>query len=112
MYQSFAWVEVYSKWKVLKLQYEEMFWMEAAEGIPGNSAIIVEYSQLQSSVICEGLQMHLQNQLIGVKGPQNMLYMQFSCIFLHLDFYVLIFLITSISECIIQRQKLHFSLGL
>lgn len=46
MYQSFACVEVYSKWKVLKLQYEKMFWMEAAEGIPGNSAIIVEYSQL------------------------------------------------------------------
>lgn len=46
MYQSFAWVEVYSKWKALKLHYKEMFGMEAAEGIPGNSAIFMEYSQL------------------------------------------------------------------
>lgn len=33
--------------------------------------------------------MHLQDQLIGVKGLQNMLYMKFSCIVLHLDFHVL-----------------------
>lgn len=39
---------------MLKLQYEEMFWMETAEGIPGNSAIIVEYAQLYViSLICK-----------------------------------------------------------
>lgn len=30
----------------LKLEHEEIFWMETAEGIPGNTDLIVEYSQV------------------------------------------------------------------
>lgn len=46
--------------------------------------------------------MHLQNQLIDVKGPQNMLYMKFSFIVLHADFYV----VTSFSDY--QHQWMHY----
>lgn len=32
----------------LKLEYEEIFWMETAEGITGDTDLIVEYSQVKA----------------------------------------------------------------
>lgn len=49
--------------------------METAEGILENTDLILECPQVESSVIWERLQMGLWDQLMSVKGPQNMLYL-------------------------------------